>query len=157
MSLVQDCILIKVVGFVILCHLLSLNCGNAEVKEKSCKAIMADLTKRQLSGISTCIKALKLKGGKDKAKMMNCILKCAMENEGLVSKKGEISRDQIDTLLAREFPPSLVDRANKTFQPCVEKFDGTLDANSETDPLCASYDPVIKCLMGALPSLCPPA
>ncbi|OXA59970.1 hypothetical protein Fcan01_04607 [Folsomia candida] len=125
--------------------------------DKSCKQIMADMTKRQLSGITKCIKGMKFKNGKEKAAKMNCIMKCAMENEGLVSKTGDISREQIDEILIREFPSSLLERANATFQPCVEKYAGTMDANPETDPLCATYDPVIKCLISALPNLCPPA
>jgi len=40
-------------------------------KEKSCKAILGDLTKRQLNGISTCTKSMKFKNGKDKSKKMN--------------------------------------------------------------------------------------
>ncbi len=38
--------------------------------EKSCKKIMSDITKRQLSGIAACGKVLKL-SGKDKSKKMN--------------------------------------------------------------------------------------
>jgi hypothetical protein len=128
---------------------------------------MADITKRQLNGITACVKALKLKG-KEKSKKMNCIMKCAMENEGLVSKEGDVTREQIDIILNREFPPALIDRANATFQPCVEKYrklfpkvkrfifktisivEGTLNANPETDPLCLTYGKnycILLCIM----------
>ena len=39
--------------------------------EKSCKSIIGDLTKRQLTGIAACAKSIKFKNGKDKSKKMN--------------------------------------------------------------------------------------
>lgn len=46
-----------------------------------------------------------------------------------VSKTGDISREQIDEILIREFPSSLLERANATFQPCVEKYGNYLSVD----------------------------
>ncbi|OXA39602.1 hypothetical protein Fcan01_25689 [Folsomia candida] len=115
--------------------------SNAQAPEKSCKQLLSELTKRQFSAIANCSKSMKFKNGKHKATMGNCILKCAMENENLVDRKGEVTREMIDTLLVKELPPSLIDRANATLEPCVAKY--------------TTYDPVIKCVLSALPNFCP--
>ncbi|OXA59963.1 uncharacterized protein LOC110844879 [Folsomia candida] len=122
-------------------------------EEKSCKQVMADLTKRQLGGISACGKSLKFKNGKDKAKKMNCILKCVMTNEKVLNAEGYFDATQLDALIIKEFPPYLHEKANASFMPCSEK-GATIDPNPETDEFCKSYDPFIKCLLGSLPTLC---
>jgi hypothetical protein len=43
--------------------------------ERPCKSITADFTKRQMSALGSCTKAIKFKNGKEKAKSMNVSLR----------------------------------------------------------------------------------
>lgn len=51
--------------------LVYFNLQIVEAQEKSCKQILAGLTKRQLNGIAGCSKKMNFKSGKEKSKKMN--------------------------------------------------------------------------------------
>ncbi|CAG7665322.1 unnamed protein product [Allacma fusca] len=121
-------------------------------EEVSCKSIMGEMTKRQLQGISKCTKSMKFKNGKEKSQKMMCILKCVMANEGILSAEGKMDKETFAAFLEKEVPPSMKDRAKEVLGKCRDAHGDALDPSDE---FCKSYDPLIKCFMGAVMQLCP--
>jgi len=128
---------------------------SGEGKEKSCNSVVQELTKMQLGGITACTKRMKFKNGKDKSKKMNCILRCVLMDVGILENTGQvIEGDRVDGFLHKFFPDSLIERANRTFFPCLDIGVQTKFKTIEEDEFCTTYDPFIKCLLGNLPNLC---
>ncbi|ODN03202.1 hypothetical protein Ocin01_03482 [Orchesella cincta] len=129
-----------------------------EVKEKSCRATVQDITKLQLQLLAVCSKELKFKNGKEKSKKTNisskCILRCAMIKAELTGKDGQITAESVDYLLHKFMPPSLIDKANKTFYPCMEIGLKEKFKTVEEDEFCLTYDPFIKCFMQNAQTFC---
>ncbi|ODN03203.1 hypothetical protein Ocin01_03483 [Orchesella cincta] len=125
-----------------------------QVKEKGCRATVQDLTKLQLQLLSVCTKELKFKNGKEKSKKMNCILRCAMIKAELTAADGQITPESVDYLLNKYVPPSLIDRANKTFYPCMDIGLQKKFKTVEEDPFCLTYDPFVKCFMQNAATFC---
>ena len=52
--------------------------------QKTCKAVISDMTKQQMTMMSKCTKSMKFKNGKDKAAKGMCIMKCVLKDVGMV-------------------------------------------------------------------------
>ncbi|CAG7725606.1 unnamed protein product [Allacma fusca] len=120
--------------------------------EKTCKQLVSDITKRQLGGISKCTKSMKFKNGKDKSQKMGCILKCVMVKEGFLDAEGRMPKEQFDKFIEKELSPSLKERGLTLFDSCRASHADNLDPSEE---FCKSYDPLVKCMLGAMTQLCP--
>ncbi|ODN03205.1 hypothetical protein Ocin01_03481 [Orchesella cincta] len=126
---------------------------SGEEKQRSCNSIVQEVTKMQLGGIATCTKKMKFKNGKEKSKKMNCILRCVMVNVGILDDEGQVASDRVEEFLHKFFPDYLIERANKTFNPCLEMGVTTKFKTLVEDEFCSTYDPFIKCLMGNIPNV----
>jgi len=119
--------------------------------ERKCRGVFTDLNKKELQQINVCTKELGFKSGREKSQKSTCTMKCVLTKEGLLKEDGQLSTDQFDFYLGLHFPPSLVARANETFYPCLELFEGKF---IENDEFCKNYDPLVKCLTRNFLNLC---
>ncbi|OXA57507.1 uncharacterized protein LOC110846363 [Folsomia candida] len=119
--------------------------------ERKCRTVFTDLNKRELQQINVCTKELGYKSGREKSQKSTCTMKCVLTKESLIKPDGQLSAEQFDIYVMEHFPPSLIDRANETFNPCLALFDGK---NIEQDEFCKSYDPLVKCLTRNFANLC---
>ncbi|CAL8139593.1 unnamed protein product [Orchesella dallaii] len=127
-----------------------------EGKQKTCQSVMKDLTKMQISIIMNCTKRMKFRNGKEKAKKMNCILRCAMMTVGILNEEGQLKIDQTEYFLHKFFPDELIDKANSSLMPCTQSESGDIVVFQppEEDEYCTSYDGFCKCMIQQLPTLC---
>jgi len=120
-------------------------------QQRSCRAIVSDLNKREIQSIGKCTKTLKYTNVRDKIAKSSCVMKCVLSTENIITPAGEFSQANLDAFVDREFPEELRPKIKGLIAPCVEQYGKILDPNDE---FCKSYEPAMKCFSSKLPSFC---
>ncbi|XP_021950103.1 uncharacterized protein LOC110847463 [Folsomia candida] len=127
----------------------SQNVGN----DKSCRNVVAQLNKLQMTQINSCANQLGFTTTKERLKKSTCILKCVLQSIGVINHDGSVSAAKLDQYIDDHFPSNLRQKAHTTFTPCLKLVQPSL-STPIGDEYCKSHDNFVKCMTRNFLMLC---
>jgi len=136
--------------FLIVAALVIISFASLTSADKACKDLVKTILHKQLKSYSDCKKSLSFTSEEDKLSKINCILKCAMTKEQVLTADGYVDEASALAFVEREIPKDLQPKALELMTKCMS----FTDSVNPEEPSCQSYNPLIKCAMGVLFKVC---
>ncbi|OXA39515.1 uncharacterized protein LOC110861129 [Folsomia candida] len=110
-----------------------------------CQKIVNLITKKVIKLFHTCSKEVRQNSTKQEfEKKTSCIIRCVLDNVGLLTEEGTCTPDTVQSFLNIHIPDEAHDFAHWATEHCVTDYGSKLDKSQE---FCESYGEFVKCLL----------